>query len=166
MRHKCAKSACNVGSLISKHLQGQFRPRVSNVTFFFSLKSSLKEAMYSKANDALLAHLCRKSYLRTFWRIYVVSDSFLQNYNYFIFYTTIIILERGTAKPLPPWLHLYCSGFPRLPFTSFTEAYKAALFELFNIFHKTLILEVYKNTFVFALNFSIQASLQSLFQFH
>ena len=33
LRHKCAKSACNVGSLISKHLQGQFGPRVSNETF-------------------------------------------------------------------------------------------------------------------------------------
>ena len=126
--------------------------------------------MVGKAAASVFHFLVYKStsiaLLLYFFTFYVVCDSFLQDYNYFIFYATIIILERRTAKPLPPRLHLYCSGFPRLPFTSFTEAYKAALFELFNIFHKTLILEVYKNTFVFAVNFSIQVSLQSLFLSH
>ena len=82
--------------------------------------------------------LHRVPLLLYFFIFYFVSDLRRQR---FIFYRTTIILERRTAKPLPPWLHLYCSGFPRLPFTSFTEAEKAALFELFNMDLKTLILE-------------------------
>ena len=62
--------------------------------------------MVGKAAASVFHFLVYKStsiaLLLYFFTFYVVCDSFLQDYNYFIFYATIIILERRTAKPLPP----------------------------------------------------------------